>query len=92
MTDELLQYYKGLQSDIKSAKDRIFFIKRCLEGLSEGETRWELQISYNKRDRFYHYDINKARVRQMLLEDLRMYQDYLKNLEQLYAEGLDVEK
>ena len=90
MTDALLQYYKGLQSDIKAVKDKIWFIKRCLEGLSEGDSRWEFQISYGKRDKFYHYDINTAKVRMVLLDDLRTYQDYLKDLEKRYADGLDV--
>ena len=87
MTDDALQYYKGLQSDIKTVKEKIRFIKACLESLEEGKTRWEFQISYNPRDRFYHYDINKAKVRQILLDDLMMYRDYLKDLERRYADN-----
>ena len=87
MTDDALQYYKGLQSDIKTVKEKIRFIKDCLESLEEGKTRWEFQISYNPRDHFYHYDINKAKVRQILLDDLMIYRDYLKDLERRYADN-----
>ena len=87
MTDDALQYYKGLQSDIKTIKEKIGFIKECLESLEEGKTRWEFKISYNPRDRFYSYDINKARVRQILLDDLMICRDYLKDLERRYADN-----
>ena len=87
MTDNALQYYKGLQLDIKAVKEKIRFIEKCLESLEEGKTRWELQISYNPRDRFYHYDINNAKVRQILLDDLMVYRDYLTDLERRYADN-----
>lgn len=87
MNDNLLQYYKGLQADIKTVKEKIFFIKNCLESLEEGKTRWEFQISYNPRDHLYRYDINKARIRQILLDDLMIYRDHLKDLERKYADN-----
>ena len=87
MTDTHLQYYKGLQSDIKTVKEKIRFIKACLESFGEDKVRWEFQISYNPKDRFYRYDINKARVRQILLDDLMVYRDYLKDLERRYADN-----
>jgi hypothetical protein len=84
MTDDELQYYKRLQSEIKKVKEKISFIKACLESLEEGKVRWEFQISYNPKDRFYRYDINHARVRQMLLDDLMVYRDYLTDLERAW--------
>lgn len=87
MNDALLTYYEGLQSDIKAVKEKIKFIKECLESLEEGKTRWEFKIGYNPRDHLYHYDINKARVRQILLDDLMRYRDYLKDLERRYADN-----
>lgn len=85
MTDDALQYYKGLQSDIKTVKEKISFIKECLDSLEEGKTCWEFKISSKNPYNFSRYNINKARVRQILLDDLMVYRDYLKDLERRYA-------
>lgn len=87
MNDTLLQYYKGLQADIKTVKEKIEFIKKCLEALETGKTCWEFKISPTNPYHFRHYDMNKARVRQILLDDLMIYRDYLKNLERRYADN-----
>ena len=85
MTDSALQYYQGLQADIKTVKEKISFIKECLESLDEGKTCWEFKIGLRSPYHFSRYDINKARVRQILLDDLMTYRDYLKDLERRYA-------
>lgn len=87
MTDDALQYYKGLQADIKTVKEKIGFIKECLEALEEGKTCWEFKISPSNPYHFHHYDMNKAKVRQILLDDLMVYRDYLKDLERRYADN-----
>ena len=71
MTDDALQYYKELQSDIRTVKEKIRFIKNCLEEM-------------NKVD--WQYDINKARVRQIMLDDLMKYRDRLKDLERRWTD------
>lgn len=71
MRDDALQYYKELQSDIRTVKEKIRFIKNCLEEMNEVD--WQ-------------YDINKARVRQIMLDDLMMYRDYLKDLERRWTD------
>lgn len=87
MTDNLLVYYEGLQSDIKSVKEKISFIKNCLNDMENGHCKWKFHISYGIRDNYQHYDLNKAKVRQILLDDLMTYRDYLKDLEKRYADN-----
>ena len=86
MTDDALQYYKGLQSDIEAVKKRIEFIKNCLEKMNS--IRWSFQIQDPcSQFRFVGYDLNVGTVRGILLNDLMVYRNHLKDLERRYADN-----
>lgn len=86
MTDTHLQYYKGLQSDIKAVKERIEFLERCLEKIDN--IKWNFQIQDpNRRYHYEQYPLNVGTVRGILLNDLMVYRDHLKTLEEQYADN-----
>lgn len=86
MTDTHLQYYKGLQADIKATKDRIDFIESCLKKMDS--LKWYFQIqSPNQQFKYVPYELRKGIVRGILLNDLMVYRDHLKSLEAQYADN-----
>ena len=86
MTDTHLQYYKGLQSDIKAVKERIEFIKTCLEKMNSIKWSFQIQDPCNQF-RFVGYDLNVGTVRGILLNDLMVQRDRLKTLKSQYADN-----
>jgi len=86
MTDTHLQYYKGLQSDIKAVEKRIEFIKTCLEKMNS--IKWSFQIQDpGSQFRYVGYELNVGTVRGILLNDLMVQRDYLKKLKARYADN-----
>lgn len=86
MTDDALQYYEGLQSDIEAVKKRIEFIKTCLEKMNS--IKWSFQIQDPCcQFRFVGYDLNIGTVRGILLNDLMVQRDRLKTLKAQYADN-----
>lgn len=86
MTDNALQYYKGLQSDIKAVKERIELLEKCLERIDN--IKWNFQIQDPQQQyRFMQYPLNVGTVRGVLLNDLMVYRGYLKDLKRRYADN-----
>ena len=86
MTDTHLQYYKGLQADIKATKNRIDFIESCLGKMDS--LKWDFQIQNpNQQFKYAPYELMKGTVRGILLNDLMVYRDHLKSLEAQYADN-----